>query len=153
MGADPRPAQRLVEHKLEEIVLSLVDADSRVWAWLGTSTSRQDRHLVHFVESQMGRRRTLVELARGSGRSLSTFKRQFRDVTGQSPAAWLRERRLDRARIVLETTDRSVTEVALEVGFGSLSHFVHAFRRRFQKTPQQVRKNQKRQRVSRLRKT
>jgi AraC-like DNA-binding protein len=152
VGTVPQPSERLVEHKLEEIVLSLVDADSRVWAWLATSTSQHDRHLVRYVESQMSCRRTVSELARDAGRSLSTFKRRFRAMTGQSPATWLRERRLERARILLQTTDRSVTDVALEVGFASLSHFVHAFRRRFRQTPQGVRKNQKRQRMSHSRK-
>src|SRR5262249_19654589 len=74
-------------------------------------------------------------------------------MTGQSPAAWIRERRLERARILLQTTDRSVTDVALEVGFASVSHFVHGFRHRFRETPQQIRKNQKRQRMGQLRKT
>jgi AraC-like DNA-binding protein len=153
MASAPAPAQRLVEHKLEEIVLSSVDADSRVWAWLDTSTSRRDSHLVRDVEAQMSRRRTVAELARASGRSLSTFKRRFRELTGQTPAAWIRERRLERARLLLQTTDRSVTDVALEVGFTSVSHFVHAFRLRYRVTPQRGRKNQKRQSMNQSGKT
>jgi AraC-like DNA-binding protein len=144
VGSVPAPGGRLVEHKLEEIVLSLVDADPRVWVWLGASTSRRDGHLVREVEAQMNRRRTVSELARATGKSLSTFKRRFRELTGHSPAAWIRDRRLERARILLQTTDRSVTDVALEVGFTSVSHFVHAFRRHFRVTPQRGRKNQKR---------
>jgi len=153
VDAVPPPPPRLVEHKLEEAVLSLVHADSRVGGWLADARSQRDRHLVRYVESQLGHRRTVSDLARGSGKSLSTFKRRFRDMTGQSPATWIRQRRLERARLLLQTTDRSVTDVALEVGFASPSHFVHMFHRRFRSTPQAVRKSQKRYLLSRSRKT
>ncbi|TQF74949.1 helix-turn-helix domain-containing protein [Rhodococcus spelaei] len=48
-----------------------------------------------------------------------TFTRQFRERTGVSPQQWLIGQRLDRARVLLETTDLSVDSVAGESGFGS----------------------------------
>ncbi|MFE3293817.1 GlxA family transcriptional regulator [Rhodococcus sp. NPDC059234] len=48
-----------------------------------------------------------------------TFTRQFRERTGQSPQQWLIGQRLDRARVLLETTELSVDSVAGESGFGS----------------------------------
>jgi AraC-like DNA-binding protein len=71
---------------------------------------------------------------------LSTFKRHFRAVTGESPAAWLRRRRLERARLLLESSRLSVAEIAFEVGFSSVSHFVHTFRQEYGAPPHAFRK-------------
>src|SRR5690625_7253367 len=48
-----------------------------------------------------------------------TFVRDFAAATGTTPAAWVRSRRLDEARRLLETTDRPVERIAGECGFGS----------------------------------
>jgi len=51
--------------------------------------------------------------------SVRTFTRRFRDETGLSPARWLAEQRVDRARHLLETTDLPVDQVARHSGFGT----------------------------------
>jgi transcriptional regulator GlxA family with amidase domain len=51
--------------------------------------------------------------------SVRTFTRRFRDETGQSPAQWLAQQRVDRARHLLETTDLPVDQVARRAGFGT----------------------------------
>src|SRR5690625_7130416 len=48
-----------------------------------------------------------------------TFVRDFAAATGTTAAAWVRSRRLDEARRLLETTDRPVERIAGECGFGS----------------------------------
>lgn len=60
--------------------------------------------------------RTLAERA---GMSVRTFTRRFRDETGQSPARWLVQQRVERARQLLETTDLRVDQVAVHAGFGT----------------------------------
>ena len=70
-----------------------------------------------------------------------TFARHFRDTTSATPAAWVNQQRLDRARELLEATDLPVETVARRVGFGSAavlrSHFARmgttpgAYRRTF----------------------
>ncbi|GAB2675433.1 GlxA family transcriptional regulator [Thalassiella azotivora] len=70
-----------------------------------------------------------------------TFARRFRAATGATPAAWLNQQRMQRARELLEATDLPVEEVARRVGFGSgavlRSHFAalgttpRAYRRTF----------------------
>jgi len=51
--------------------------------------------------------------------SSRTFARRFRSAVGATPAAWLNEQRLERARELLETTDLPVETVAQRAGFGS----------------------------------
>ena len=82
----------------------------------------------------------LSELAGRVGMSLSKFKTVFPRVCGHPPYGYLRCVRLERARHLLSTTDMSVTQVALEVGYANPSKFSHAFAARFGFKPSRARR-------------
>ncbi|MDT4987439.1 MAG: hypothetical protein QOI74_1533 [Micromonosporaceae bacterium] len=69
--------------------------------------------------SHLGDPLTLRALAGHASMSVRTFTRRFRAETGVSPTRWLREQRIDRARLLLETTHLSVDQVARQAGFGT----------------------------------
>jgi transcriptional regulator GlxA family with amidase domain len=88
----------------------------------------------------------LAAMAEQARMSVRTFTRRFREETGLSPGTWLNRQRVDRARLLLETTDLSVDEVARRSGFGtavSLRQHLHAavgvapltYRRTFARAP------------------
>ena len=60
---------------------------------------------------------TLEDLAYLSGRSLSSFKRDFQSIFGEPPASWIREHRLNKARQMLQSSNMSVADVAYSLGF------------------------------------
>ncbi|MFF1696639.1 GlxA family transcriptional regulator [Streptomyces sp. NPDC058257] len=62
---------------------------------------------------------TLAEMAAQESMSVRTFSRRFREETGLTPMQWLTQRRVDRARELLEETDRTVDRIAAEAGFGT----------------------------------
>jgi len=82
----------------------------------------------------------LEELARLSGRSLSTFKRDFKKTYNDTPQRWLMAKRLDYARTLLLTTNLTGSEVCFESGFSNASHFTKAFKEKFGLPPNQYRK-------------
>ena len=55
------------------------------------------------------------------------FIRSFRAVFGETPHRYLQRRRVERAMFLLRETDRSVTEICFDVGFGSLGTFSRTF--------------------------
>jgi len=69
--------------------------------------------------SRLDRPINLGEWAAAGRMSVRTFTRRFREETGQSPAQWLIQQRVDRARHLLETTGMPVERVARETGFGT----------------------------------
>jgi AraC-like DNA-binding protein len=81
-----------------------------------------------------GDRRPLGRLLSGIGASERTIERLFRSETGLSFGRWRQQLRLQHALRLL-ATGQSVTSVALEVGYESLSAFVSAFRRVLGTTP------------------
>ncbi|WP_372460040.1 GlxA family transcriptional regulator, partial [Streptomyces anatolicus] len=62
---------------------------------------------------------TLADLAAVESMSVRTFSRRFREETGLTPMRWLTQRRVDRARELLESTDHTIDRVATESGFGT----------------------------------
>jgi transcriptional regulator GlxA family with amidase domain len=83
---------------------------------------------------------TVQRLARHARMSARTFNRRFREETGQSPGVWVRSRRVDRARELLESRDLAVDEVARLAGLGSGGNLRHHLRRGIGMSPSSYRK-------------
>jgi AraC-like DNA-binding protein len=63
------------------------------------------------------------------------FSRSFRSVFGETPHRYLQRRRIERSMFLLRETDRTVTDICFEVGFGSLGTFSRTFREIVGETP------------------
>jgi transcriptional regulator GlxA family with amidase domain len=74
-------------------------------------------------------------LARLAYMSEAHFIRTFRATFGETPHRYLQRRRVERAMFLLRQTDRSVTEICLDVGFASLGTFGRTFRDIVGETP------------------
>ncbi|MBF6131271.1 helix-turn-helix transcriptional regulator [Nocardia brasiliensis] len=77
----------------------------------------------------------LDELAAAAGVSKYHFLRAFAAVYGLTPAAYLTERRIERAQDLLRSTNLTVTEVCMLVGYSSLGSFSSKFRKLVGVTP------------------
>jgi AraC-like DNA-binding protein len=67
------------------------------------------------------------------------FSRCFRSVFGETPHRYLQRRRIERSMFLLRETDRTVTDVCLDVGFTSLGTFGRTFREIAGDTPRSYR--------------
>lgn len=67
-------------------------------------------------------------LARIAHVSSAHFSRGFRSVFGETPHRYLQRRRIERAMYLLRESDRSITDIAFAVGFGSPGTFSRTFR-------------------------
>lgn len=81
----------------------------------------------------------LVKLARSVGMSRSKLHHDFQLVYGITPFEYLRSKRLEKARTMLNQGNFNVTDVAYAVGYASLSHFAKAFKRYFGDSPSNYR--------------
>jgi AraC-like DNA-binding protein len=85
----------------------------------------------------------LSSFAKLTGRSLSTFKRDFKIIFESTPEKWLQQKRLEQAHFLISKQNQRPSEVYLEVGFENLSHFSYAFRKQFELTPTELAAQQK----------
>lgn len=95
--------------------------------------------LQDFMEKNFRSDMSMTEFAKASGRSLSTFKRDFKKMSVLSPERWLTDRRL-RAAFDLLRRGRRVSDVCFDVGFKNVSHFSAIFKKKFGITPGETRK-------------
>lgn len=79
------------------------------------------------------------ELAADMHVSPATFYRLFRQATGTTPADYLNRLRVEKACELLRETDKSITEIAFQVGFGDSNYFSRAFRKIRGQSPRQCR--------------
>lgn len=92
-----------------------------------------------FMLSNLNKNQDLEEVAAIAGFARHHFLRVFREVFRLTPHQYLMKARLDKARQFVKTTDRSISEICLDVGFESLSSFSALYKRNFQLSPQQDR--------------
>lgn len=78
------------------------------------------------------------KFAQLTGRSLASFKRDFQDIFNMAPRQWLQEKRLTEARHLIEKKHMKPSAIYLDLGFESLSHFSHSFKKKFGITPSQI---------------
>jgi len=86
---------------------------------------------------------TVEALAKGVGLSRTRLAERFRHFLGMSPIAYLTDWRMRIAAEALEKTDKSVIEVAMDVGYNSGAAFNRAFKRAYNAPPAQFRQSRK----------
>ncbi|RZJ80598.1 MAG: AraC family transcriptional regulator, partial [Chryseobacterium sp.] len=92
-------------------------------------------NLKAFMEKNFRFNLSLERFAYLTGRSISTFKRDFVKEFASTPAKWLQKKRLDEAYFLLKERDFKTTDVYAEVGFEDLSHFSFTFKKQFGVNP------------------
>lgn len=97
--------------------------------------------LFDYLHQQLAENHTVASLASRAGMSPRTFLRRFQDATGTTPARWLLNERLMRARVMLENTRLSLDNIATQVGFGSSSTLRYHFQQHFSVSPAAYRKS------------
>jgi AraC-like DNA-binding protein/quercetin dioxygenase-like cupin family protein len=99
------------------------------------AVSRVMAHVLEYIDSKIDDPLPVEALARESGLSLPRFKARFRAETGFPPAEFVLRRRIERASQLLVSCEKTVLQVALQVGFSSSQYFASAFRRITGMTP------------------
>lgn len=102
------------------------------------------------MEQYYRRPLSITELAALSGRSLSTFKREFKELFQETPKKWITKRRLDEARFLFGTSDLTVSEICFAVGFENISYFSQLFRKQFGCSPSEIKRDLNEQELGRI---
>lgn len=95
---------------------------------------------MEWAEQRLAEPLPVERLAATVHMSTRTFVRAFRAATGATPAAWVRTRRLDEARRLLETSELPIDRIAVDCGFGSAVTMRQNFSARFTISPSQYRR-------------
>jgi transcriptional regulator GlxA family with amidase domain len=116
-----------------------------------TSASWQVRRAEEYIETHWSERITIAGLARATAASARSIFFHFKNCRGQSPMSFVKQVRLEHAREMLQHSgiNHSVTEVAVDCGFGNLGHFAGDYFKRFGERPSDTLKRRKYELASR----
>ncbi|WP_110930114.1 AraC family transcriptional regulator [Paenibacillus bouchesdurhonensis] len=105
-------------------------------------SDRMDQ-VIQYIEDNLSRKISLKELAEVSNFSKYHFTRVFSSMVGMTPYAFLNTKRLNKSVEYLVGTNKTVLEISMLCGFDSVSNFNQAFKKLYDHTPSDVRRNPK----------
>ena len=135
------PSQALLQLKFEELLLNLLEQEDNPLLHQGLWDIQQTGKvsISQIMEQNYCSDLSLSDFACLCARSLSSFRRDFLQVYGMPPGQWLREKRLERSKQLLNNTQMKMEEISFECGFRNRSHFSRLFKQRVGISPQSYR--------------
>jgi len=136
--ASIQPTEEWANLKLQEGVMALLRTDERFFPCLFDFSEPWKIDILDYLNRNYMYDLSLAEIASFTGRSLASFKRDFRKISHLPPEKWLIRRRLEAAHTLLTEQGAKASDVYLEVGFKNLSHFSKVYKQTFGHSPTSI---------------
>lgn len=124
--------------KITEAISILRTLDKHIDDVLANFEEPGKINLVDYMERNFMFNLPMEKFGYLTGRSLTTFKRDFKKAFNTTPQRWLTQKRLELAHYHLTEKKKKPLDVCYEVGFENLSHFSFAFKKQFGVAPSQL---------------
>ncbi|PHN02826.1 helix-turn-helix transcriptional regulator [Flavilitoribacter nigricans] len=105
-------------------------------------TLPKKRNIRHFMQQNFDKPLKIEDYAYLTGRSPSSFRRDFKQFFATTPQKWIKQKRLEKARSLLEEQSSSVADLAFAVGYENVSYFIKEFKDAFGISPKQLQLSQ-----------
>ena len=122
--------------ELLHLINRLYDNQSFV-NFLFTLTLPSKRNIRSFMENNYDKPLKIEDYAYLTGRSVSTFRRDFKRIFDLPPNKWMRQKRMNRALELIEAGASQVNNIAAEVGYDNISYFIKSFKEEVGMSPKQ----------------
>lgn len=130
--------ENIASLKITEAISILTTIDMDIDSILANFEEPDKIDLAAFMDKNFMFNMPLEKFGYLTGRSLTTFKRDFNKIFNVTPQRWLTKKRLDLAHYELAEKNKKPIEVYYEIGFENLSHFSYAFKKQFGYSPTQL---------------
>jgi AraC-like DNA-binding protein len=130
-NGDGRLDERYADIKREELLLLLLAINPGLADVFFDFGIPQKINIEAFMNNNYKFNVSLERFAYLTGRSLSAFKRDFKQVFNDTPGRWLIQKRLRESYFLIHKKGKKPTDIYLDLGFEDLSHFSFAFKKMF----------------------
>lgn len=136
-GGDFQGKQQILQLKLQELFLLLQNSNSskEVNLFMSSCLNKESIEIEYIVKSNLFLPLSIEDYAKLCMRSLASFKRDFKKQLNASPKQWINQQRILYAVSLLNSSNKTVNEIAFECGFESTSHFIKLFKNQIGVTP------------------
>jgi AraC-like DNA-binding protein len=131
-------SKKLASIKVNEAILLLLEMRPELKSFLFDFSDPHKQNLEEFMLKNFHHNAPIKHFARLSGRSLTSFKRDFAAIFMTSPGTWLMDKRLSEAYYLIKKKSQNPRDIYLGLGFENLSHFYTSFKRKYGHTPSEI---------------
>jgi len=140
--AELKPNEFLLKLKLKEFITSIIvnDNNNELKKYFQSLAHIKTPRINHIMEENYLKNLSIAEYAKLCHRSVSSFKRDFKEEFSSSPGKWVVDKKLEYSVALLSGTQKSISEIMLESGFVDLSHYSKSFKNKSGVSPSTYRK-------------
>lgn len=120
---------------LQSIALTSSQQSQTASSWLTSLGAQEVSGVIDYIHDHIGDALRVDELAKLMLLSHTQFHKRFREATGFSPHQYILNVRLDRAKELIQSSSKPLSDIAFELGFSSQSALSNAVKRRWGVTP------------------
>jgi AraC family transcriptional regulator, exoenzyme S synthesis regulatory protein ExsA len=131
-------SKKLASIKVNEAIALVLELWPDLESFLFDFSDPYKQNLEEFMLKNYHYNAPIEHFAKLSGRSLTSFKREFTDIFNTSPGTWLKEKRLSEAYFLIKKKSRKPRDIYLDLGFENLSHFYTSFKQKYGMTPVEI---------------
>jgi AraC-like DNA-binding protein len=127
--------KKLAALKVNEAIELLLQLQPETKSFLFDFSDPHKTDLEEFMLKNYHYNAPIENFAKLSGRSLSSFKRDFAATFNSPPSIWLKNKRLTEAYYLMKQKNKKPNDIYLDLGFENLSHFYTSFKQKYGTTP------------------
>ncbi len=131
----------IIKLKLEEAFLNILESDTKEEFKCFLSSIYENNYFKTKIEKEFEIDKNILLFAKEFQITDLAFRNKFKDTFGITPKKWQNKKRLEKAKLLLETTNYNVTEVCQTCGFDNISWFIQSFKKEYKITPKQIKNN------------
>jgi AraC-like DNA-binding protein len=131
---------KLLELKLLEFLHLINEKQDFIQTLQASEEGKYKREIGSLMAEHYDKNLTIADFASLSGRTLSTFNREFKEKYNTTPKQWLIKKKMQRAFELLQE-GKNVTDSAFEVGYLNVSNFIKAYKSVYGETPKVMQKS------------
>ncbi|MBR7025903.1 MAG: AraC family transcriptional regulator [Selenomonadaceae bacterium] len=133
-------ASYICQHLVSALLLILANQIPHEKIIQRNSCDASFQHCKKFLDEHFTENISVTQMSEIANMSVSGFSHHFKKVLGITPMQYLINLRIGEAQKLLITTDKSITEISMELGYDSVSHFNNQFKKFVGTSPQNYRK-------------
>lgn len=133
-------SKELLKLKVEELFLLVLQKDEKslVQFFNKILNTTKDR-IKYILESNLDFVNSFEDICFLTRQNPSKIRKYFKDEFNTTPKLWINEKRLEKATLLLKTTDETISQIATTCGYSSVSWFILEFKKRYNLTPKDYR--------------
>ncbi len=130
----------LLKLKIEEIILHSLRINKKLFSsFIQAITSTSQNRIKFILESNIDLIQTINDMCMLTRLSENQLRRYIKKEFKLTPKVWLDTKRLEKATLMLNNTEKTITDISTECGYATVSWFISQFKKKYSKTPKEFR--------------